>query len=318
MFSFRKILYIFLLGLLIFSGYKILAYFGFFSRNLSDIENAEKIIQVTINGSDFVSRSHSQTIANWLEENNIELNEHDEVIPAEQTRLFSGMNLQIRKALKIKIEVDGKNFETFTLQNNIEKALAENGVILSRLDKTQPEKNLPPQENQKIIVTRINIEEKIIPEDIDFPITYKNDAKLSWREEKIQEPGEKGVKEVKYRITYKNGKEISRLTLEKNVTKKPIAQVVVKGTYMQLEKANKGQGTWYAFKGGLFAASTTLPRGSFAKVTNTANGKSVVVQINDYGPQGKGRIIDLDKVAFAKIASLGAGVIGVKVEQILN
>ena len=87
---------------------------------------------------------------------------------------------------------------------------------------------------------------------------------------------------------------------------------------MKLGKAAKGQGTWYAFKGGLFAASTTLPRGSYAKVTNTENGESVVVQINDYGPQGKGRIIDLDKVAFEKIASLGAGVIGVKVEQVLN
>ena len=58
--------------------------------------------------------------------------------------------------------------------------------------------------------------------------------------------------------------------------------------------------------------------GSYAKVTNTANGKSVIVQINDRGPFGPGRIIDLDKVAFAKIASIGAGVIGVKVEEVLN
>jgi rare lipoprotein A len=70
--------------------------------------------------------------------------------------------------------------------------------------------------------------------------------------------------------------------------------------------------------GGLFAASTTIPKGSFAKVTNLANNKSIVVQINDYGPQGKGRIIDLDKVAFQKIASIGAGVVGVKVEEVLN
>ena len=67
-----------------------------------------------------------------------------------------------------------------------------------------------------------------------------------------------------------------------------------------------------------FAASTTLAKGSYAKVINVANQKSVIVQINDYGPQGKGRIIDLDKKAFAQIASLGAGVIKVKVAPILN
>jgi rare lipoprotein A len=68
----------------------------------------------------------------------------------------------------------------------------------------------------------------------------------------------------------------------------------------------------------MFAASTTIAKGNYARVTNTASGKSIIVQINDYGPQGKGRVIDLDKVAFQKIASLGAGVIGVKVEEVLN
>lgn len=98
----------------------------------------------------------------------------------------------------------------------------------------------------------------------------------------------------------------------------PVPEISVQGTYMKLAKGRTGQGTWYAFKGGMFAASTTIPRGGYVKVTNTDNGQSVVVQINDYGPQGKGRIIDLDKVAFQKIASLGAGVINVKVEQVLN
>jgi rare lipoprotein A len=53
-------------------------------------------------------------------------------------------------------------------------------------------------------------------------------------------------------------------------------------------------------------------------VTNQSNGKSVIVKINDRGPFGKNRIIDLDKVAFAKIASIGAGIIDVKVEEVTN
>jgi rare lipoprotein A len=58
--------------------------------------------------------------------------------------------------------------------------------------------------------------------------------------------------------------------------------------------------------------------GSYVKVTNTANGKSVIVKINDRGPFGGGRIIDLDKVAFQEIASLGQGVAQVKMEEITN
>ena len=41
------------------------------------------------------------------------------------------------------------------------------------------------------------------------------------------------------------------------------------------------------------AAHTTLPIPSYARVTNLANGRSVVVRINDRGPFHADRIIDL-------------------------
>ena len=41
------------------------------------------------------------------------------------------------------------------------------------------------------------------------------------------------------------------------------------------------------------AAHPSLPLGTFVKVTNLRNGKSVVVRINDRGPVVDGRIIDL-------------------------
>ena len=43
----------------------------------------------------------------------------------------------------------------------------------------------------------------------------------------------------------------------------------------------------------LTAAHPTLPLGTFVKVTNLRNGKSVVVRVNDRGPVVEGRIIDL-------------------------
>lgn len=60
--------------------------------------------------------------------------------------------------------------------------------------------------------------------------------------------------------------------------------------------------------------------GAMFKVTNLENGKSVIVRLNDFGPNkklhNKGRVIDLSKGAFQKIASLNKGVIKVKVEEI--
>lgn len=62
------------------------------------------------------------------------------------------------------------------------------------------------------------------------------------------------------------------------------------------------------------AANKTMPFNTRVRVTNTANGKSVIVRINDRGPYVSGRCLDLTTAAFAVIASLGSGVITVKYE----
>lgn len=53
----------------------------------------------------------------------------------------------------------------------------------------------------------------------------------------------------------------------------------------------------------LTAAHRKLPFGTRIKVTNEANGKSVVVEVTDRGPFTKGRDIDLTSRAFKEIAS---------------
>jgi rare lipoprotein A (peptidoglycan hydrolase) len=83
-----------------------------------------------------------------------------------------------------------------------------------------------------------------------------------------------------------------------------------------------GEASWYKWKNGHFAASRDFPKGTKLKITNTTKssknfGKSVVVTVNDYGPeQGIGRLIDLDKVAFRQIGNLKSGVIPVIIEKI--
>ena len=63
---------------------------------------------------------------------------------------------------------------------------------------------------------------------------------------------------------------------------------------------------------GLTAAHKTFAFNTRVKVTNAANGKSVIVRINDRGPFVDGRCLDLARGAFEQIASLGAGVITVR------
>lgn len=64
---------------------------------------------------------------------------------------------------------------------------------------------------------------------------------------------------------------------------------------------------------GMTAAHRTLPFGTMVRVTNTSNGRSVVVRINDRGPFVKGRIIDLTPGAAHAIGIAGLGAVTVDV-----
>jgi len=63
------------------------------------------------------------------------------------------------------------------------------------------------------------------------------------------------------------------------------------------------------------AAHLTFPFGTWLKVTNLENGKSVTVRVNDRGPyvSDKTRVIDLSQAAFESISLISRGIIQVKI-----
>ena len=65
------------------------------------------------------------------------------------------------------------------------------------------------------------------------------------------------------------------------------------------------------------AAHKTMPIPSYARVRNPANGREVIVRINDRGPFADGRIIDLSYAAASKLGLL-AGVAPVEVRRITH
>ena len=64
------------------------------------------------------------------------------------------------------------------------------------------------------------------------------------------------------------------------------------------------------------AAHRTLPLGSWVKVTNLRNKKSVVVRINDRGPVPEDRCLDLSRAA-AQVLGMN-GVVSVRLELLKN
>jgi rare lipoprotein A len=65
---------------------------------------------------------------------------------------------------------------------------------------------------------------------------------------------------------------------------------------------------------GLTAAHRTLPLGTRLRVTNVANGRSVIVRVNDRGPFVGRRLIDVSLGAAREIHMIGSGTAQVRLE----
>jgi len=78
----------------------------------------------------------------------------------------------------------------------------------------------------------------------------------------------------------------------------------------------EGEASWYDLDGAEagVCAHRTLPFGTVVRVTNVANGHSISCTVGDRGPWVEGRIIDLYKDDFARLAPLSTGVIDVRIE----
>lgn len=95
----------------------------------------------------------------------------------------------------------------------------------------------------------------------------------------------------------------------------------------------EGESSWYGGDGDGFAgrptasgeifdpsaytcAHRTLPLGTYLEVENTANGRTVVVKVNDRGPFARGRMLDLSRQAAKDLGFLNQGTARVRIRSV--
>ena len=296
-------------------------YFLFHRGEVKETYDAGAPKSVAVSDDGFVvpfSGVSERTVGELLDRGGFGVKAGDFVFPARETALASGETVTIARAKNVHIKIDGgkKDISSFAL--SVGDMLDAEGMNLRDEDLVAPLRESFLRDGATISVIRVDIKEETTEKKIAYDTTENTDDKLSFRKRIVTQKGASGIRAYHYRVAYHDGKEVSRKLLGSEVTKDPVKEIVTQGTYVKVGRSRSGGASWYSYTGTMAAASLWLPHGSYARITNTDNGKSVIVEINDSGPYVGGRIVDLDKIAFAKIASIGAGVINVKMEEITN
>lgn len=104
--------------------------------------------------------------------------------------------------------------------------------------------------------------------------------------------------------------EVTAPALEEPVASAPQENVIGRGSASYYAARFHGQRTASGERfdnTDMTAAHRTLPFGSLVRVTNPANGRSVVVRINDRGPFARGRMIDVSRAAAEELGLVARG-----------
>ena len=260
----------------------------------------------------YFGRTDLGTLSEMLNELGVRLYQEDkvEVFPSPEFHL--GSRIFIERALPVAVTDGGQSRLHRTWAKQVKDFLLEQKIVLGEKDRIDPDLNTWLRGDVQINITRVAETEIQEEEAIPFRTMTRDNPNLEKGNSLVLQAGKTGVKKKTYLVRRENGQEIARTLLSEEITQKPEDKIVSLG--IKIVELGRGMASWYDWISGNSAAHNTLPMGMLVRVTNFANGKSVVVRIVDRGIRTSA-VIDLSADAFSQIASLGQGLIPVRITK---
>jgi hypothetical protein len=222
----------------------------------------------------------------------------------------------------VRAVVSGKVHDVSTNADTAGALLTAMGIQPDADDRVVPPPSTPLHDGMTIRYSRVSVfvHRTVLP--IPPPVLTDYTSTMTPGNVEILQAGVAGSRDVAVQTRVVNGRLVSTRELSSSVLTAPVAEHRLSAPYSMYDgvlaepgtgaTAQAGSATWYDPPwGGLTAAHPWLPFGTHVTVTDMDTGRSVTVVIDDRGPFGAGRIIDLSPEAFAQLEPLGRGVLHV-------
>ncbi|WP_341926694.1 transglycosylase family protein [Nocardioides psychrotolerans] len=143
----------------------------------------------------------------------------------------------------------------------VEDALKEMGVVLHRTDETQPGPASVVADGDRIVFTNVRVVRKSVQgERVDFGTVEREDDSMTEGETSVVRSGRDGLRNVTYRLVFRNGELTVRKVVRQQVLRAPVDEIVEIGTAPAVEAYATGTTVWDALarceSGGNWAINT--------------------------------------------------------------
>jgi uncharacterized protein YabE (DUF348 family) len=274
----------------------------------------------------------------------------DSVEPPRGSALVAGATLTIRDSKSVVVNADGQ--QEFVVQSGrtVGDVLARAGITLDADDEVTPAPTAQIANGDTVTVVRWDTHDVIEDTPIPNTVQQRNDPTIARGRQVVLQPGQTGLLRTTSQVTTRDGIEVRRTFLAEQRVREPIDRIVAVGTKaptssnqspaappaapvvtspappsvngqyvlrdppVGLEPGSQsGMATWYDAPVAGGCAHRTLPKGTRVTITDSRTGASASCIVNDRGPFGAGRIIDLSPELFQQLGHLDAGVIAVTI-----
>jgi rare lipoprotein A (peptidoglycan hydrolase) len=305
-------------------------------------QTAAKEITLVVNYESRAVVTGAKTVGQLLDENGLYVRGRDKLSPGTDERIVNGMIINLLKAFPVFLHADGQTALVYTTAESTSELLEELGVTVALEDRVEPSLRTTLSHGSEIYITRVST--SLISEEVSIPFKteQKNDPTLHRGKKKVTVQGKVGTLLKTYEVVFADGNEESRQLTDEKRLNEPVNSVVLIGTADpepiitasarggEVTGIIEGIASWYGKGDGLEGARTasgevfnkndftaahpTLAFGTRLRVTYLKTGRSVEVRVNDRGPFGKNRILDISMAAAEAIGLRSAGIGKVTVE----
>lgn len=146
------------------------------------------------------------------------------------------------QAKPINVQIADRSITIYSTAETIGAALAGAGLPLQGLDYSIPAENEPIPADNQVQIIRVREEILLNQDNIQFSTSYEPDNNTELDGLSILSGGEFGISAQRVRVSYENGKEISRQVEKEWVIKEPSPRIIGYGTKITLRTENTADG----------------------------------------------------------------------------
>ena len=184
----------------------------------------------------------SGRVGDALWENGVTIFGGDAIWPDPDTPLSPEMHIYLRRSHPLTVLADDLTIRTRTQEGTIRDALEQIGIDLAGRDYCDPAPDSPVAENPLVHISRIAEDWLVESEAISYETVWQPDGDLELDQQRVDQPGQDGLRKRRYRITYENGAQVARVLEEEWVAQEPQPRILVYGTKIVWREIETEQG----------------------------------------------------------------------------